>query len=506
MVSKNIVVYSDGTGQDGGIRPEQRVSNIYKMYRTSRVSFDSGVDPSSQVTMYDPGLGTDVGATGMTAPVRFLQKLLSSVDGRGITDNIVDCYKFIIDHYQPGDRIFLFGFSRGAYTVRSVADLLRLCGVPTITPTGPVLRFRAQTRKIAEEATLTVLEHGAGHPRDKFEAERDELARRFRDKYGSHHDSGEEQRSNVAPYFIGVFDTVAALGANGFRRFMIQTGLTALIALAGFVVAVLGGILGNTIFDWPFWSTVMITEALIVTGGIVWLAVKQRRSFRKAIVDFPKKGDRRSHLARWEGKNFNRLLSRFVTYARSANAIDETRADFDRVPWGPTLKGPDETAGIKTFRQVFFAGNHSDVGGSYAEVESRLSDIALEWMLREAVSVPNGLSVGPVYVNGKLMVGTGAQGAALYLHPADGGPQHCEIWGMRDYLDTSLPRLLAPFLKNQNYVVNTRNIPEGAEVHPSVRRRFDLSCVQHADGSKAYRPKALAGIKEFESYYRASES
>jgi hypothetical protein len=63
------------------------------------------------------------------------------------------------------------------------------------------------------------------------------------------------------------------------------------------------------------------------------------------------------------GKNFNRLLSRFVTYARSANAIDETRADFDRVPWGPTVKGPQETAGIPTFKQYFFAGNHSDVGG-----------------------------------------------------------------------------------------------------------------------------------------------
>ena len=135
-MSKNIVIYSDGTGQDGGVRPEQRVSNIYKMYRASRVSFDSAVDPAAQVTFYDPGLGTDIGSTAITAPVRFVQKLLSSIDGRGITTNIVDCYTFILDHYQPGDRILLFGFSRGAYTVRSVADLLRLCGVPTRTPDG----------------------------------------------------------------------------------------------------------------------------------------------------------------------------------------------------------------------------------------------------------------------------------------------------------------------------------------------------------------------------------
>ena len=135
---KNIVVYSDGTGQDGGVRPEQRVSNIYKMFRASRVSFDNAIDPREQVTMYDAGLGTDVGATALTAPVRFVQKLLSSIDGRGITANIADCYAFIINHYEPGDRIYLFGFSRGAYTVRSLADLLRLCGVPTKSPDGPV--------------------------------------------------------------------------------------------------------------------------------------------------------------------------------------------------------------------------------------------------------------------------------------------------------------------------------------------------------------------------------
>jgi uncharacterized protein (DUF2235 family) len=101
------------------------------------------------VTMYDPGLGTDIGATALTAPARFIQKLLASVEGRGITTNIIECYTFILNHYQHGDRIFLFGFSRGAYTVRSVADLLRLCGVPAKTQGGSsVPRFRDATRKL----------------------------------------------------------------------------------------------------------------------------------------------------------------------------------------------------------------------------------------------------------------------------------------------------------------------------------------------------------------------
>jgi uncharacterized protein (DUF2235 family) len=125
FMPKNIVVYSDGTGQDGGARPEQRISNIYKMYRISRDHAETGIDPSRQVVFYDAGLGTDIGATALTAPVRFVQKLLGSVTGAGIKRNIADCYEFIVNHYEEGDRIFLFGFSRGAYTVRSLANLRR---------------------------------------------------------------------------------------------------------------------------------------------------------------------------------------------------------------------------------------------------------------------------------------------------------------------------------------------------------------------------------------------
>jgi hypothetical protein len=503
---KNVVVFSDGTGQDGGVRPEQRVSNVYKMYRASRVSFDHGIDLAGQVTMYDPGLGTDIGATAVTAPGRFVQKLLSSVEGRGITTNIADCYTFIINHYQPGDRIFLFGFSRGAYTVRSVADLLRLCGVPTKTPNGPVLRFRAQAREIAEEATLTVLEHGAGHPRGgELENERDELARRFREKYGSHHPSGEVQRSNVAPYFIGVFDTVAALGASGLRRNLIQGSVFALTAILALIGALLPAVplsfLIQRFAGIPFWLPLVSLEAVALVSGIVCLRYKQRKEIRKTIWDFPNKGDKRSHYAEWEGKNFNRLLSRFVTYARSANSIDETRADFDRVPWGPTRHGAAETAGIPTFRQFFFAGNHSDIGGSYAEVESRLSDIALAWMLEQAVCVPNGLKVGPVLVNGVKMLGTGAVGTALHIYPADDGIQHCEITATRDNLNAVKPRWLAWLLRNRNYAVKTRSLPDEATVHPSVDRRFELPGVQQPNGFGRYRPDAMRGVDAFKRYF-----
>jgi T6SS, Phospholipase effector Tle1-like, catalytic domain len=285
--AKNIVIYSDGTGQDGGVRPEQRVSNVYKMYRASRVAPETAIDPREQVTFYDPGLGTDIGATALTAPVRFIQKLLASVTGRGIATNIADCYEFIINHYQRGDRIFLIGFSRGAYTIRSVANLLMLCGVPTNGRFGPLIRFRKEVRDIAEEAITTVFEHGAGHPRADFEDERNELARRFRSKYGSHHPS-EPGESNVAPYFIGVFDTVAALGARGMRRFLIHAGLGIAVTLTSALVLVPPALLVAALLEWlvgtPFWWTGfgLLLAGVIATN--IWWWRRQKASIRKTVT------------------------------------------------------------------------------------------------------------------------------------------------------------------------------------------------------------------------------
>lgn len=493
---KNIVIFSDGTGQDGGVRPEQVLSNVYKMYRVCRSGPDSGIAPSEQIAFYDPGLGTDIGTTAMTSPVRFAQKLLASVTGRGITTNIADCYEFLINHHQSGDRIFLIGFSRGAYTVRSLADLIRLCGIPTRVGDQPLQKFRLSTRQIAEEAVTTVLEHGAGHPRADYEDEREEQARRFREKYGSHHESCEELRSNAAPYFIGVFDTVAALGARGFRRFALTAGLAAAVAI-GFgglgapLALILAALVGPIA---SFWTSFWLWVSAAAVAGSAWFWVRQRLGYRKVIRDFPNKGDVRTHRAEWKGEHFNRLLSRFVPFARSANAIDETRADFARVPWGP---GPDmkrePIEGPEWFRQVWFAGNHSDVGGSYPEQESRLSDVALEWMIQQATEIPNGLRVDGV--------NAGSATKRLFLYPSADGVQHCEIAGMRDTLEARLPRWLLRLLPNFGWELVIRKIHEDATVHPSVVERFRLPEVTQCAGQGPYRPEALRHHAQFKNYY-----
>ncbi|MCA1393866.1 MULTISPECIES: DUF2235 domain-containing protein [unclassified Bradyrhizobium] len=505
-MGKNVVVFSDGTGQDGGARPEQRISNIYKMYRISRDHADTAIDPSKQVVFYDAGLGTDIGATALTAPVRFVQKLLGSVTGAGIKRNIADCYEFIINHYEEGDRIFLFGFSRGAYTVRSLANLLMLCGVPTETPGGPLMRHRKAAKDIAWEAVDTVLEHGAGHPRAEFEYERLELARRFQLKYRS----GDGTDSNVAPYFIGVFDTVAALGASGMRYLVIQAGLAAGVSAvafaAGFLPSMLFAVLYSALFGTNFMLVGFVAQVAIVGAALGAFWYWQTKADTKTISDYPKPGEFRSHKAVWKGENFDRLLSKHVAFARSANAIDETRKDFDRVAWGGGDEGSPHFPGHERLRQWWFAGNHSDVGGSYPEPESRLSDVALEWMCHEAVSVPNGLLTGPIFVGGVKMPNTGDFGPALNVYPAADGVQHCEVAGMRDTIDgyaAKLPKWswLQKYVARQNWETKIRNIDPAAKVHPTVGARFDLPSVLQCTRVGAYRPDALANHNAFKQYY-----
>jgi uncharacterized protein (DUF2235 family) len=504
---KNIVVFSDGTGQDGGVRPEQRISNVYKMYRASRVHPDNAINPNEQVCFYDPGLGTDIGASGLIGIMRTIDKLLQSVIGRGITKNMADCYEFIINHYEPGDRIYLIGFSRGAYTVRCLANTIMLCGIPTKAADGPLLRYRKQVHDIAKEAVETAYEHGAGHARADFETERDEMARRFREKYGSNfvgRDPDDKDRSNAAAYFIGVYDTVAALGASGMRKIIIQAGLTALFAVAATAVsAVIAAALSLVLkyFGYGFWWPELILTVASIFIAVFWFWNRQHAQYTKTIYDYPNKGESRSHQAEWRSENFDRLLSKYVGTARSANAIDERRKDFDRVTWGQK-----ESTNLS---QCWFVGNHSDIGGSYPESESRLSDISLQWMLEEIHELGHPIKFGPVIVNGQPMLGRGIAGTPLFLYPDATGIQHSEIAGTRDVIDAfreRLPHIFRGLLTNANYEIIKRSILPTAKVHLTVAHRFLLDTVADCASEKIgnYRPEALRDHDDFKQFYAES--
>lgn len=163
---KNIVIFSDGTGQAGGLHPDQKLSNVYKLYRATRSGPESPINPAVQISFYDPGLGSaEIVGPFWKQPLDLIRKFLSSATGTGFSRNVVDCYEAILKFYKPGDRVFLFGFSRGAYTARTVAGVMNLCGVPIQDRHGnPIPRHGPRLREIAEEAVSSVYEHGAGHP------------------------------------------------------------------------------------------------------------------------------------------------------------------------------------------------------------------------------------------------------------------------------------------------------------------------------------------------------
>lgn len=380
-MAKNICIFSDGTGQMGGARPDQRLSNVYKMYRAMRPGPDSPISPKDQVAFYDPGLGTGErgGVFGRIKPV------LESAVGTGIDHNIIDCYEQIIAHYEPGDRILLFGFSRGAYTVRALANVMNLCGVPTRMPDGtPVPRYGPALRKFATDAVKFVYSHGAGKPRGQspYYQRREELGRRFRRKYSSFPLEGEDVQGNVQPHFIGVFDTVASL-----RTAVVRTlvwGVTGAVA-AAFALGLF--------LAWS-WLAILFLGALL--AALIWQLGQLLVDNFKFYSDDPQHRLRlwrpsdwpqirkTGHFAAWNKRNYDMWLDPDVQNARHAMAIDEDRADFPRVGWG-SRKAAIGTKDRRPewLKQVWFPGCHSDIGGSYPEAESRLSDIALDWMVEE---------------------------------------------------------------------------------------------------------------------------
>lgn len=110
---KRLVVCCDGTWNK---LDAEHPTNVVKMAQAVRPVDNAGVQ---QVVFYDEGVGTE----------GVLNRYIGGGLGKGLTKNVQDAYRFLTHNYQEGDHIFLFGFSRGAYTVRSLAGLMRCSGL-----------------------------------------------------------------------------------------------------------------------------------------------------------------------------------------------------------------------------------------------------------------------------------------------------------------------------------------------------------------------------------------
>ncbi|MVA97965.1 DUF2235 domain-containing protein [Nitratireductor sp. CAU 1489] len=480
-MAKLLLIFSDGTGQVGGLRPDQRLSNVYKMYRAMRPGPDSPIRPHQQVAFYDPGLGA-----GETDGLSFrrIRNTLSAAVGTGIDQNVIDCYAAIIANYQPGDKICLFGFSRGAYTVRSLANVLNLCGVPAKgVDGGPVSRYGPKLRKIASDAVRYVYNHGAGSKRSLYEEEREEKARRFRARYGSEGVGADgEPQGNVQPTFIGVFDTVAALGSRQ----------ATLLAAVGFFLLILLTWWISTVASW--WITALF--ALVPLAAAYWTIVVMAGQVKYFFKDPDRRVQlwnpfdwiaiaRHGHLAWWSGKNYDRYVDREVRFLRHALAIDEARRKFPRVSWGRSVDVDwnNKRGNHDWMKQVWFAGNHSDIGGSYPEEESRLSDIALQWMIDELKT-----AIPEIQIRAEMLV----------TSPDPLGLQHDEREGVLG----SQPALLRWLTRDRlTWTTQVRNIENQVTLHPSVKARFEADAVPQMGEVKAYRPSNLHNHSQVAKFY-----
>lgn len=182
-MKKRIIICADGTWNtpdQTDRRSVRKPSNVVKMVRAV---LPQASDGANQIVFYDMGVGTDEGLTN---------KILGGALGKGLTKNILDCYQFIVHNYNPGDDIFLFGFSRGAYTVRSLAGFIGRCGLLT-------------------KADAYYIPEAFDHYRLKIpNPVNEEKIRIFRE--GAKYKSRTTPTRAVDIEFLGVWDTVGALG------------------------------------------------------------------------------------------------------------------------------------------------------------------------------------------------------------------------------------------------------------------------------------------------------
>jgi len=185
-MARNIVVCCDGTANEFA----RDNTNVVKLYYTLQQ------DPRVQVTYYHPGLGTMEPAGALTTFSRRVTKLLGKALGYGLSNDIQDAYTFLMEEFEPDDKVFLFGFSRGAYTVRAVASLLRMYGL-----------IRPGNQALVPYAIRMML--GITRARKKNEQEQEAIKRYFELAAGFKITMG---RTDCQPWFVGVWDTVSSIG------------------------------------------------------------------------------------------------------------------------------------------------------------------------------------------------------------------------------------------------------------------------------------------------------
>ena len=175
---KNIVICCDGTGNEFG---GDNNSNVIKLY-------DALVIDETQFGYYHPGVGTMGSPSARTAVEKQWSRLTGLAFGSGLFANVGDAYRYLMTVYEAGDDIYLFGFSRGAYTARVLASVLHMYGLLCA----------------GNDALIPyIIRMFARHSREKGGMkETFEIAQSFKNTFSR----------ECTIHFVGVWDTVSSVG------------------------------------------------------------------------------------------------------------------------------------------------------------------------------------------------------------------------------------------------------------------------------------------------------
>ena len=196
MEGKNLVVCLDGTGNEVKVSRNTNVLRLFDMLDYS--------DESRQVAYYDPGVGTFSALGAWTPFGRRATRLTGLAFGTGLRHNLGEAYVFLMRNWQPGDRLYLFGFSRGAYAARALAGLLDEIGM--LHP------HEENLVPYAISAYARKPEKG-DPPADQLATDgvtQKTLTRRFRESFARR--LGADKPTEVRVQYLGLWDTVEASG------------------------------------------------------------------------------------------------------------------------------------------------------------------------------------------------------------------------------------------------------------------------------------------------------
>lgn len=189
---RTLMLFLDGTGNMLGVNQD---TNVVKLFRA--------VDKSAaarQIAYYDPGVGSanEFPAVGpIERRLRRAAQLVSLALGRGVFDNIAEAYRFLVENYRDGDRICIFGFSRGAFTARAVGGMVNMYGL--VHPAGlAILPSMVRSYFSPKDAA-----NRAGRGREEFARD-----------VATHFSLG--RRPLI--HFVGVWDTVESVGLDLFGK------------------------------------------------------------------------------------------------------------------------------------------------------------------------------------------------------------------------------------------------------------------------------------------------